>query len=56
MKFIIKNPQNLGVMSTEYPECVPNREILREMSNYGYKFYLNGKKISVNEAEKLREN
>lgn len=54
VEFKVINPQKYGVMRTNYLECIPNHEVLKEMSESGYKFTLNGKRITVNEIEKLR--
>lgn len=40
MKFEVVNIQNKVVMSTEYEECVPNKEQCEHMLKAGYKFRL----------------
>lgn len=56
MLFKVINPQKVGVMVTEYPECIPNQEILKDMAENGFTFKVDGKRISVKEIEKIRQN
>ena len=42
--------------STEYLECIPVLEILRDMERAGYGFRLNGKRCRAREAAAARTN
>lgn len=42
--------------STEYLDCVPAQEILRDMERAGYSFRLNGKRCRAKDAAAAKNN
>lgn len=56
MKFEIINPLGKPVMSTEYEECIPNKEQINAMLKAGYKLKLNGKNLTKKELNEFVTN
>ena len=50
MKFEVINPFGKPVMTTEYKECVPDKEQINAMLKAGYKLKLNGKILNKKEV------
>lgn len=55
MRFEVINREKIGVMVTEYTECIPSQEVLRDMEKHGFTFKLDGKRITPREIERLRK-
>lgn len=55
MQFEVINREKIGVMVTEYTECIPSQEVLRDMEKHGFTFKLDGKRITPREIERLRK-
>ena len=49
MPLFIVLKDNVPYMSTDYPECIYDKDTLKEMQDTGYYFLLNGKKSSIRE-------
>lgn len=55
MKFEVINRDGVVVFNTEYKECIPSLQELKDMESGGYKFRIDGKTMKVSKIDVLQE-
>lgn len=54
MKFEVINDKGQVVMTTTSTECIPDKDMLDNMSKSGYKFRLDGKTVTKKQLSELK--
>lgn len=55
MKFEVINRDGVVVFNTEYKECIPSLQELKDMESGGYKFRVDGKTVKASKIDNLPE-
>ncbi len=55
MKFEVINRDGVVVFNTEYKECIPSLQELKDMESSGYKFRVDGKTVKAGKIDVLPE-
>lgn len=53
MKFEVINRDGAVVFNTEYKECIPSLQELKDMESGGYKFRIDGKMVKASNIDAL---
>lgn len=55
LKFEVINRDGIVVFNTEYKECIPSLQELKDMESGGYKFMVDGKTVKASKIDNLPE-
>lgn len=55
MKFEVINRDGVVVFNTEYKDCIPSLQELKDMESCGYKFRIDGKMVKAGKIDNLPE-
>ena len=55
MKFEVVNDKGQVVMTTTFASCIPDKDILKSMSESGYKFRIDGKVVAKKKLLEIKQ-